>query len=85
MTAQKNSQTPLTDAARIDNSYFSDWGTGKSNFVDHEDMAKLEQQNAALVAALEAMVDAPYQTQAQIIESFKQARAVLARAKGDAP
>ena len=30
---EPKSQTPLTDAARIDNADLSDWGTGKSEYV----------------------------------------------------
>ena len=40
--------TPRTDAAELDNSEFSDWGTGPSGYVRRSDMETLERELSQL-------------------------------------
>ena len=41
-------KTPKTDAALIDNADLSEWGCGKSNYVDADFARQLEQENIAM-------------------------------------
>jgi len=42
-----NGQTPRTDAAELDNNYFTDWGGGKSGYVMADFARQLERDLTA--------------------------------------
>ena len=48
------SDSPLTDAAELSNSHFSDWGTGPSGYVYRSDMEALETRLRAAEKCVEA-------------------------------
>jgi len=56
-------KTPLTDAAEIDESHFSDWGCGPSGYVNRSNMETLElalqRRDALLREALRELIPKP--------------------------
>ena len=56
MTDHK-SETPIIDAAELDNSNFSDWGTGPSGYVPAEVARQLERSRNAAVALLRGAIE----------------------------